>query len=234
LQNAAKHDDVAGQGHGFVDSFNLDGSGETRVITRGRLDSPWGLAIAPASFGDLAGDLLVGNFGNGRINAFSIAEDGRGHFEDALKDPSGNPIQIDGLWALKVGNDHTAGSSNTLFFTAGINGEADGLFGSLQAVPKKEEGNEDNAGAEMAHPAGAVFMGRDAVASPQSKGADPTLAPVGNSTNSTLAGNSISPSDLEIFAPHHNSNVSDSILNSSEASSFDWNNDLLVKELSDL
>jgi uncharacterized protein (TIGR03118 family) len=141
LQNAEKHDDVAGQGHGFVDSFNLDGSGLTRVVTRGRLDSPWGLAIAPASFGDLAGDLLVGNFGNGRINAFRIDANGHGHFQDQLKDSAGHPIQIDGLWALKVGNDHAAGSSNTVFFTAGINDESDGLFGSLQAVPQVSRDN---------------------------------------------------------------------------------------------
>jgi uncharacterized protein (TIGR03118 family) len=136
LQNAAKHDDVAGQGHGFVDSFNLDGSGETRVVTRGRLDSPWGLAIAPTSFGELAGDLLVGNFGNGRINAYRLGSDGHGHFQDQLEDANDRPIQIDGLWALKVGNDHAAGSSQTVFFTAGINDESDGVFGSLQAVPQ--------------------------------------------------------------------------------------------------
>jgi uncharacterized protein (TIGR03118 family) len=136
LQNAAKHDDIGGQGHGFVDSYNLDGSGETRVATRGRLDSPWGLAIAPASFGDLAGDLLVGNFRDGRINAFSISDDGHGHFDGQLKDANDKPIQIDHLWALKVGNDHAAGSSQTVFFTAGINNEMDGLFGSLQAVPQ--------------------------------------------------------------------------------------------------
>jgi uncharacterized protein (TIGR03118 family) len=136
LQNAAKHDDVGGQGHGFVDSYNLDGSGETRVVTRGRLDSPWGLAIAPASFGDLAGDLLVGNFRNGRINAYSLGSNGHGHFQEQLKDANGKPIQIDHLWALKVGNDHAAGSSQTVFFTAGINDESDGLFGSLQAIPQ--------------------------------------------------------------------------------------------------
>jgi uncharacterized protein (TIGR03118 family) len=135
-QNADKHDDVAGQGHGFVDVFNLDGSpglagGKERLISHGRLDSPWGLAIAPSSFGKLAGALLVGNFGNGRINAFDATT---GHFLGELKDPDGEPIQIDGLWALKVGNGGAGGDANKVYFTAGPFHETHGLFGSLTPV----------------------------------------------------------------------------------------------------
>jgi hypothetical protein len=238
LQNAAKHDDVAGQGHGFVDMYNLDGSGETRVVTRGRLDSPWGLAIAPASFGDLAGDLLVGNFGNGRINAFSIAENGRGHFEGQLKDPNGNPIQINGLWALKVGNDHAAGSSQTVFFTAGINDEKDGLFGSLQAVPKPHDGDDGDMGGDTGNAAGdsaklATHMaGILAPSAPSAPGAATVISP----TTPSLANVLINPLDFQAFAPnHHNgSDASDFFVPASPSNSFDWSNDLLVKEVSSL
>lgn len=131
LQNADKHDDVSGEGHGFVDVFNLDGSGGRRLISRGPLDSPWGLAIAPSSFGSLGGALLVGNFGDGRIHAFDAKS---GKFLGTLKDPDGEAIQIDGLWALKVGNGGSGGDANTIYFTAGIDHEQHGLFGSLKPV----------------------------------------------------------------------------------------------------
>jgi uncharacterized protein (TIGR03118 family) len=146
-QNADKHDDLAGPHRGFVDVFNLDGTpGVTkpdgtvtpRLITRGPLNSPWGLAIAPASFGHLGGALLVGNFGDGHINAFDA---GTGKFLAQLTDPDGEPIQIDGLWALKVGNGGQGGDANTVYFTAGLFGETHGLFGSLSAVaPGSPEG----------------------------------------------------------------------------------------------
>jgi uncharacterized protein (TIGR03118 family) len=132
-QDAAKHDDDAGAGHGFVDIFNLDGTLKEHLISRGALDSPWGLEIAPASFGSFAGDLLVGNFGNGMINAFNATT---GAFVGTLDGADGSPLVIDGLWGLTIGNGSAAGGSlDTLFFTAGPNGEMDGLFGSL-AVPE--------------------------------------------------------------------------------------------------
>ena len=135
-QNAAKHDDVAGLGHGFVDVYNLDGTpglanGNQRLVSRGALDSPWGLAIAPSTFGSLAGDVLVGNFGNGLINAFNPTT---GAFQGQLTDPDGEPIQIDGLWALRVGNGGNGGDTGTVYFTAGLFGETHGLFGSLAPV----------------------------------------------------------------------------------------------------
>jgi uncharacterized protein (TIGR03118 family) len=130
-QDDAKHDDVAGPGHGFVDVYNLDGSGGQRLISRGELNSPWGLAIAPSSFGSLAGALLVGNFGDGKINAYDATT---GKFLGALTDPDGEPIQIDGLWALKVGNGGNGGKSDTVYFTAGLDHEQHGLFGSLTPV----------------------------------------------------------------------------------------------------
>jgi uncharacterized protein (TIGR03118 family) len=143
-QDAAKHDDVAGLGFGVVDVYNLDGTGEQRLITGGALNSPWGLAIAPASFGSLAGSLLVGNFGDGRINIYNASN---GTPLGALKDPDGEPIQIPGLWALKTGNDGNGGSSQTVYFTAGLAHETHGLFGSLTPVAAGTP--EGNAEAEM-------------------------------------------------------------------------------------
>jgi uncharacterized protein (TIGR03118 family) len=135
-QDAAKHDDVGGHGHGFVDVFNLDGTpglpgGKERLVSRGPLDSPWGLALAPSSFGTLAGDLLVGNFKSGFIDVFNPTT---GAFLGNLNDPDGEPIQIDRLWALKVGNGGNGGDANSVYFTAGIFDETHGLFGSLTPV----------------------------------------------------------------------------------------------------
>ncbi|TMF60002.1 MAG: TIGR03118 family protein [Chloroflexi bacterium] len=127
MRDAAGHDDIAGQGHGFVDAFDTNGNLLQRLVSHGQLDSPWGLAIAPASFGDFAGDLLVGNFGNGRINAYTLD---KGNFRGELTRANGAPISIDGLWALQVGN--AAADTNAVYFTAGINGEADGLFGTVK------------------------------------------------------------------------------------------------------
>jgi uncharacterized protein (TIGR03118 family) len=146
LQNAEKHDDVAGAHHGFVDVYNLDGTGGTRLISGGPLDSPWGLAFAPTGFAGLSapnGDpvLLVGNFGNGRIHAFDGTT---GAGLGTLKDPDGEPIHINGLWALKVGNGGAGGAADTVYFTAGIFDETHGLFGSLStAAPGSAEGSAE-------------------------------------------------------------------------------------------
>ena len=142
-QDAAKHDDVGGQGHGFIDVFNLDGTpglpgGLERLVSRGPLDSPWGLALAPSSFGNVANDLLVGNFKSGFIDIFNPAT---GQFLGKLKDPDGEPIQIDRLWTLRVGGGGAGGDPNSVYFTAGIDNEMHGLFGSLTAVaPGTPEG----------------------------------------------------------------------------------------------
>jgi uncharacterized protein (TIGR03118 family) len=130
-QDAAKHDDVAGVGNGFIDVFKPDGTMVKRLVSNGPLNSPWGLALAPAGLGSFAGDLLVGNFGDGAINAFDPSN---GNLVGPLKDTSGNPVVIDGLWALAFGGGGASGDPNTLFFTAGPGGEMHGLFGSLQAV----------------------------------------------------------------------------------------------------
>jgi len=130
-QDADKHDDVAGRGHGFVDAFDLNGHLLDRLVSRGRLNSPWGLAIAPASFGSLAGTLLVGNFGDGHVNAYALDE---GDFKGELRGTDGAPITIDGLWSLRVGNGGgtaNSGDPNAVYITAGINHENDGLLGTI-------------------------------------------------------------------------------------------------------
>jgi uncharacterized protein (TIGR03118 family) len=128
VQDAAKHDDVAGMGRGIVDTFDLSGHSLRRFAQDGQLNSPWGVALAPASFGKLAGSLLIGNFGNGHINAFNPTT---GKFIDSVRDPHGHILAIDGLWSLLVGNGGNGGTTNTVYFTAGPNGETDGLFGAI-------------------------------------------------------------------------------------------------------
>jgi uncharacterized protein (TIGR03118 family) len=128
-QNAEKHDDVAGKGNGFVEVFDTDGHLLRRFASRGKLNSPWGVARASFAFGPFSGDILVGNFGDGRINAF----DSKGHFRGQLRDTQGKPLIIDGLWTLTLGGGAKS-SSDTLFFTAGPNDEKDGLFGTITPV----------------------------------------------------------------------------------------------------
>lgn len=127
-QDAAGHDDLSGPARGFIDVFNTDGTFVKRLVTRGFLNSPWGMVQAPASFGRFANDLLVGNFGNGEINVYDA---GTGRHIGRLKNDQGGVLRIDGLWSLAVGNDAAAGSSSTLFFTAGPDDEAGGLFGLI-------------------------------------------------------------------------------------------------------
>jgi uncharacterized protein (TIGR03118 family) len=127
---ADAEEDLAGPGNGFVDRFDTNGNLLNRLISHGPLNSPWGLAIAPAGFGFFSNDLLVGNFGDGRINAFDPIT---GAFLGTLIGPNGHPLVIDGLWGLRVGNGGNGGNPNTVYFTAGINDENDGLFGSIAA-----------------------------------------------------------------------------------------------------
>ncbi|HEX9542329.1 MAG TPA: TIGR03118 family protein [Streptosporangiaceae bacterium] len=126
-QDAALHDDVAGQGHGFVDVFSNDGALIRRLVSHGQLNSPWGLALAPAGFGGFGGALLVGNFGDGHINAYNPDT---GTHLGQLRGPGGHPIVIDGLWGLRFGNGNAA-KTEELVFSAGPNGEADGLLGKI-------------------------------------------------------------------------------------------------------
>jgi uncharacterized protein (TIGR03118 family) len=137
-------DDVSGQGHGFVREFDTDGNLVAQVANHGLLNSPWGVALAPSSgFGRFSGCLLVGNFGDGRINAFCKDEEGD---QDEQGDQQGEwfhagllrhgkrPVVIDGLWGIGFGNDHNSGPSTTLYFAAGPDGETNGYFGKIEAV----------------------------------------------------------------------------------------------------
>jgi len=121
--------DIPGPGTGHVVAYDLDGHIVQEFADKGRLDSPWGLAIAPPSFGAFSGALLVGNFGDGTIAAFDITT---GAFRDYLRDMTGAPISIDGLWALAFGNGVSLGDNDSLYFTAGPNLEQDGIFGRLR------------------------------------------------------------------------------------------------------
>src|SRR5262249_36207314 len=118
-------------GHGVVNVFDLSGRMLARFTQHGRLNSPWGLVQAPASFGDFAGAILIGNFGDGRMHAFDAAD---GKFLGTVTNTLGQSILIDGLWSLSVGNGTNAGNAGTIYFTAGPNREKDGLFGSLTPV----------------------------------------------------------------------------------------------------
>jgi len=130
-QNGEKHDDVAGPGNGFVDVFNPNGDLLQRFVSEGRLNSPWAVTLAPVTFGAFGGDILVGNFGDGHINAFDRST---GHVEGRLLNASGQPLTISGLWGLRFPAGSLNAVAGALYFTAGINDEHDGLFGNL--VPK--------------------------------------------------------------------------------------------------
>lgn len=132
VQDDMKHDDVAGAGNGLVDVFDMDGNFLRRLISNGPLNSPWGMVMAPAEFGAFSNALLVGNFGDGAINAFDPSS---GAMLGSLQDIQGKPIAIEGLWGLVFGNGGLGGVKNTLYFTAGPGDEQHGLFGSLTATP---------------------------------------------------------------------------------------------------
>ena len=131
-EQGSGHDEVDGPGLGFVDVFDLQGNLIGRVATQGTLNAPWGMEIAPASFQAFAGDLLVGNFGDGMISAFNLGTDA---FVGQLLGIDGVPIVIDGLWGLLAGNGGSGGSTQAIYFSAGPGGESHGLFGVLR-VPE--------------------------------------------------------------------------------------------------
>ena len=132
-QDEAGEDEIAGQGRGFVDAYDLQGNLLARVAQHGQLDAPWGLALAPPGFGRFAGDLLVGNFGDGEINAYEELDNGHFEHRGTLRDADGMKLAIDGLWALEFGNAGSNGTPDQLFFTAGPEDETHGLFGRITA-----------------------------------------------------------------------------------------------------
>jgi len=128
---------VAGGGLGYVDEYTPDGVLVARIASKGTkrapLDAPWGLAMAPANFGAYSGDLLVGNFGNGRISAYTPLSSGKWGYKGQLRVANGTPIALDGLWAIAFGNGAAAGPTNNLYFASGPVGQSHGLFGFLAA-----------------------------------------------------------------------------------------------------
>jgi len=135
LQNGTQSFAVPGAGNGYVNVFDTAGTLLGRLISAGHLNAPWGLAIAPATFGDFGNDLLVGNFGDGTINVFNPTT---GAYIATLHDVIGASIEVPNLWALQVGNGGSGGDPNAVYFTAGIPGPdngSHGLFGRLQGAP---------------------------------------------------------------------------------------------------
>jgi uncharacterized protein (TIGR03118 family) len=136
-QDSAKRNDVPGGGRGYVDEYSPDGVLLARVAKRGLakapLNSPWGMAMAPASFGGFGGDLLVGNFGNGKISAYQppTAPATKWIYKGQLRVATGAIIKIEGLWAIAFGNGAAAGPTNSLYFLAGPTGQTHGLFGVI-------------------------------------------------------------------------------------------------------
>jgi uncharacterized protein (TIGR03118 family) len=131
-QDADAEDDAAGQGRGRVDVYDLSGNLLGGIDGHGQLNSPWGLALGSSSFGTYAGDLLVGNFGDGHINAYRESSPNQFVHDGTLRGADNKPLTIDGLWALQFAQGGNNGTAGTLYFTAGPNGEADGLFGRIQ------------------------------------------------------------------------------------------------------
>jgi len=129
MQDAQKVNDQPGSGNGFVDIFDTQGHLMNHLLAHGALNSPWGVAMAPANFGAFSNDLLVGNLGDGTIHAYNLSTKA---LLGALDDQSGKTLVIDGLWDLVFGDGSFGKPLNTLFFSAGITGQANGLFGSLQ------------------------------------------------------------------------------------------------------
>jgi uncharacterized protein (TIGR03118 family) len=131
MQDAAKHDETTGAGLGYVDVFDFSGNFASRFASAGALNAPWGMAIAPAGFGSLAGDVLIGNFGDGKINAFAPNGTALATSMGPLSVINGGTITIPGLWSLMFGNGDPDKPATTLFYTAGFADQTDGVFGSI-------------------------------------------------------------------------------------------------------
>jgi uncharacterized protein (TIGR03118 family) len=154
-QDADRHDDVAGAGLGMVDVFDSAGHLKQHFATGGALNAPWGIAQAPNDFGSLSGAILIGNFGDGRINAFNASS---GQLIAAVHDANGNAIVEQGLWGIAFGNGLNNQPSNTLFFAAGPNDEADGVYGRIDLKPAAASGSTTGASSGTS-PSGRAGMG---------------------------------------------------------------------------
>lgn len=142
-QDAAKHDDVAGAGLGMVDVYDTAGNLKQHFATGGPLNAPWGIAQAPANFGSMSGAILIGNFGDGTINAFNASN---GLSMGPLIGSNGNAIVEPGVWGIAFGNNLSNQPSNTLFFAAGPNDEADGVYGRIDLNATSNTGTVTGSG----------------------------------------------------------------------------------------
>jgi uncharacterized protein (TIGR03118 family) len=133
MQDTAKHDEVPGAGMGYVDVFDLSGNLVSRFASGGALNAPWGIAVAPSGFASLAGDVLIGNFGDGTINVFSPNGTQLATSVGPLTGSNGQPLAFPGLWSLVFGNGDSDKPLTTLFYTAGFANQTDGVFGSITA-----------------------------------------------------------------------------------------------------
>jgi uncharacterized protein (TIGR03118 family) len=172
-QSADKHDDVAGVGNGFIDEFDTSGNFIRRFATRGLLNSPIGATIAAASFGRFGGDVLIGNFGDSHVNAFTLS----GQFLGQLTDTHGDPLALNGgvqeidtkgLWGIGFGNGQGGTDPNALYFAAGVHEEADGVFGKVTVAGGDRGLNERSRGRQSGHapmgnagPSAARFLADD-------------------------------------------------------------------------
>ena len=130
-QDAAMHGEIAGAGLGYVDIFDFSGNLMSQFASAGALNAPWGIAIAPAGFGSLQGDVLIGNFGDGMINIFAPNGTGMANFDGPLMSSGGQPFSFPGLWTLVFGNGDADKPLTTLFYTAGFADQTDGVFGGI-------------------------------------------------------------------------------------------------------
>jgi uncharacterized protein (TIGR03118 family) len=130
-QDGPKHDEVAGAGMGYVDAFDFSGNFVFRFASADVLNAPWGIAVAPTGFGSVGGDVLVGNFGDGKINLFAPNGTQPATSMGTLSVSNGGAVSIPGLWALQFGNGDSDKPLNTLFYTAGFTSQTDGVFGSI-------------------------------------------------------------------------------------------------------
>jgi uncharacterized protein (TIGR03118 family) len=141
-RDPASNAQVVGAGLGFVDVFDADGNLLQQLVMRGHLNAPWGMALAPNGFGRFSNRLLVANFGDGTINAY---DPHTGNFDGELRDTSGQPVKIDRLWGIAFGNGVDKQPTDTLFFTAGPNNYADGLYGRIDVgTPQSNSGANDD------------------------------------------------------------------------------------------
>jgi uncharacterized protein (TIGR03118 family) len=134
MQDQAMHDEVTGAGLGYVDVFDLNGNLLNRFASAGVLNAPWGIAVAPTGFGSLAGDVLIGNFGDGTVNIFTPNGTSLATSVGALMVSNGGALSIPGLWSLVFGNGDADKPITTLFYTAGFANQTDGVFGSISST----------------------------------------------------------------------------------------------------